>query len=457
MNGVNTLQSLRAYYDAGNTRSYAFRMEQLKKLRSAVIENEAEIYTALQKDLNKSKEECWITENGILLSEINEAIKKLKKWMRPRRVRTNLLNFPSSSFIYPEPRGVSLIIGPWNYPFQLVMIPLVGSMAAGNCTVLKPSEWAVHTTALIQKIISSCFSENYIRVIEGDGAGIIPAMMNTFTFDHVFFTGSTAVGKKIYRMAAEKLVPVTLELGGKSPCIIEADANIEVSAKRIASVKFSNSGQMCIAPDYVLVHESIQEKWLQALEKVIQRFYGNPQALTYELGNIINQKQFDRLVHYLQDGEIKIGGHYNREQLFIAPTVLTHIPKNAPILQEEIFGPILPVISFKDRTEALQMIEQNPNPLSLYIFSNKKSNTDFWIQRVSFGGGCINNTGYHFTNKNLPFGGRGQSGMGSYHGYFSFKTFSHLKSIMKTPTWFDPAIKYPPYKGKLNLFKKVLR
>lgn len=457
MNGVNTLQSLRAYYDAGNTRPYAFRMEQLKKLRSAVIENEAEIYTALQKDLNKSKEECWITENGILLSEINEAIKKLKKWMRPRRVRTNLLNFPSSSFIYPEPRGVSLIIGPWNYPFQLVMIPLVGSMAAGNCTVLKPSEWAVHTMALIQKIISSCFSENYIRVIEGDGAGIIPAMMNTFTFDHVFFTGSTAVGKKIYRMAAEKLVPVTLELGGKSPCIIEADANIEVSAKRIASVKFSNSGQMCIAPDYVLVHESIQEKWLQALEKVIQRFYGNPQALTYELGNIINQKQFDRLVHYLQDGEIKIGGHYNREQLFIAPTVLTHIPKNAPILQEEIFGPILPVISFKDRTEALQMIEQNPNPLSLYIFSNKKSNTDFWIQRVSFGGGCINNTGYHFTNKNLPFGGRGQSGMGSYHGYFSFKTFSHLKSIMKTPTWFDPAIKYPPYKGKLNLFKKVLR
>lgn len=457
MNGVNTLQSLRAYYDAGNTRPYAFRMEQLKKLRSAVIENEAEIYTALQKDLNKSKEECWITENGILLSEINEAIKKLKKWMRPRRVSTNLLNFPSSSFIYPEPRGVSLIIGPWNYPFQLVMIPLVGSMAAGNCTVLKPSEWAVHTTALIQKIISSCFSENYIRVIEGDGAGIIPAMMNTFTFDHVFFTGSTAVGKKIYRMAAEKLVPVTLELGGKSPCIIEADANIEVSAKRIASVKFSNSGQMCIAPDYVLVHESIQEKWLQALEKVIQRFYGNPQALTYELGNIINQKQFDRLVHYLQDGEIKIGGHYNREQLFIAPTVLTHIPKNAPILQEEIFGPILPVISFKDRTEALQMIEQNPNPLSLYIFSNKKSNTDFWIQRVSFGGGCINNTGYHFTNKNLPFGGRGQSGMGSYHGYFSFKTFSHLKSIMKTPTWFDPAIKYPPYKGKLNLFKKVLR
>lgn len=456
MNGVNTLQSLRAYYDAGNTRPYAFRMEQLKKLRSAVIENEAEIYTALQKDLNKSKEECWITENGILLSEINEAIKKLKKWMRPRRVRTNLLNFPSSSFIYPEPRGVSLIIGPWNYPFQLVMIPLVGSMAAGNCTVLKPSEWAVHTTALIQKIISSCFSENYIRVIEGDGAGIIPAMMNTFTFDHVFFTGSTAVGKKIYRMAAEKLVPVTLELGGKSPCIIEADANIEVSAKRIASVKFSNSGQMCIAPDYVLVHESIQEKWLQALEKVIQRFYGNPQALTYELGNIINQKQFDRLVHYLQDGEIKIGGHYNREQLFIAPTVLTHIPKNAPILQEEIFGPILPVISFKDRTEALQMIEQNPNPLSLYIFSNKKSNTDFWIQRISFGGGCINNTGYHFTNKNLPFGGRGQSGMGSYHGYFSFKTFSHLKSIMKTPTWFDPAIKYPPYKGKLNLFKKVL-
>ncbi len=457
MNGVNTLQSLRAYYDAGNTRPYAFRMEQLKKLRSAVIENEAEIYTALQKDLNKSKEECWITENGILLSEINEAIKKLKKWMRPRRVRTNLLNFPSSSFIYPEPRGVSLIIGPWNYPFQLVMIPLVGSMAAGNCTVLKPSEWAVHTTALIQKIISSCFSENYIRVLEGEGAGIIPAMMNTFTFDHVFFTGSTAVGKKIYRMAAEKLVPVTLELGGKSPCIIEADANIEVSAKRIASVKFSNSGQMCIAPDYVLVHESIQEKWLQALEKVIQRFYGNPQALTYELGNIINQKQFDRLVHYLQDGEIKIGGHYNREQLFIAPTVLTHIPKNAPILQEEIFGPILPVISFKDRTEALQMIEQNPNPLSLYIFSNKKSNTDFWIQRVSFGGGCINNTGYHFTNKNLPFGGRGQSGMGSYHGYFSFKTFSHLKSIMKTPTWFDPAIKYPPYKGKLNLFKKVLR
>ena len=456
MNGVNTLQSIQAFYDAGNTRSYAFRIEQLKKLRNAVIEHEEEIYTALKKDLNKSKEECWITENGILLSEINGAIRKLKKWMRPRRVRTNILNFPSSSFIYPEPRGVTLIIGPWNYPFQLLMIPLVGSMAAGNCTVLKPSEMAVHTAALIQKIIVTHFSENYIRVYEGDGATVIPALMNSFTFDHVFFTGSTAVGKKIYAMAAEKLVPVTLELGGKSPCIIEADANLEVSAKRIASVKFSNSGQMCIAPDYVLVHESIKDKWLQTLEKIMLQFYGDPYSLTNELGNIINQKQFDRLLHYLQDAEIKIGGHYNREQLFIAPTVLTSINMNTPIMQEEIFGPILPVIPFKDRTEALQIIEQNPNPLSLYIFSNKKSNTDFWLQNVAFGGGCINNAGYHFTNKNLPFGGRGQSGIGAYHGYYSFKIFSHQKSIMKTPTWFDPSIKYPPFTGKLNLFKKVL-
>jgi len=456
MNGVNTLQSIQAFYDAGNTRSYAFRIEQLKKLRNAVIEHEEEIYTALKKDLNKSKEECWITENGILLSEINGAIRKLKKWMRPRRVRTNILNFPSSSFIYPEPRGVTLIIGPWNYPFQLLMIPLVGSMAAGNCTVLKPSEMAVHTAALIQKIIVTHFSENYIRVYEGDGATVIPALMNSFTFDHVFFTGSTAVGKKIYAMAAEKLVPVTLELGGKSPCIIEADANLEVSAKRIASVKFSNSGQMCIAPDYVLVHESIKDKWLQTLEKIMLQFYGDPYSLTNELGNIINQKQFDRLLYYLQDAEIKIGGHYNREQLFIAPTVLTSINMNTPIMQEEIFGPILPVIPFKDRTEALQIIEQNPNPLSLYIFSNKKSNTDFWLQNVAFGGGCINNAGYHFTNKNLPFGGRGQSGIGAYHGYYSFKIFSHQKSIMKTPTWFDPSIKYPPFTGKLNLFKKVL-
>ncbi|MBK8712825.1 MAG: aldehyde dehydrogenase [Niastella sp.] len=456
MNGVNTLQSIQAFYDAGNTRSYAFRIEQLKKLRNAVIEHEEEIYTALKKDLNKSKEECWITENGILLSEINGAIRKLKKWMRPRRVRTNILNFPSSSFIYPEPRGVTLIIGPWNYPFQLLMIPLVGSMAAGNCTVLKPSEMAVHTAALIQKIIVTHFSENYIRVYEGDGATVIPALMNSFTFDHVFFTGSTAVGKKIYAMAAEKLVPVTLELGGKSPCIIEADANLEVSAKRIASVKFSNSGQMCIAPDYVLVHESIKDKWLQTLEKIMLQFYGDPYSLTNELGNIINQKQFDRLLHYLQDAEIKIGGHYNREQLFIAPTVLTSINMNTPIMQEEIFGPILPVIPFKDRKEALQIIEQNLNPLSLYIFSNKKSNTDFWLQNVAFGGGCINNAGYHFTNKNLPFGGRGQSGIGAYHGYYSFKIFSHQKSIMKTPTWFDPSIKYPPFTGKLNLFKKVL-
>jgi len=456
MNGVNTLQSIQAFYDAGNTRSYAFRIEQLKKLRNAVIEHEEEIYTALKKDLNKSKEECWITENGILLSEINGAIRKLKKWMRPRRVRTNILNFPSSSFIYPEPRGVTLIIGPWNYPFQLLMIPLVGSMAAGNCTVLKPSEMAVHTAALIQKIIVTHFSENYIRVYEGDGATVIPALMNSFTFDYVFFTGSTAVGKKIYAMAAEKLVPVTLELGGKSPCIIEADANLEVSAKRIASVKFSNSGQMCIAPDYVLVHESIKDKWLQTLEKIMLQFYGDPYSLTNELGNIINQKQFDRLLHYLQDAEIKIGGHYNREQLFIAPTVLTSINMNTPIMQEEIFGPILPVIPFKDRKEALQIIEQNLNPLSLYIFSNKKRNTDFWLQNVAFGGGCINNAGYHFTNKNLPFGGRGQSGIGAYHGYYSFKIFSHQKSIMKTPTWFDPSIKYPPFTGKLNLFKKVL-
>lgn len=456
MNAVNKLQSLRNFYNAGNTKSYSFRIEQLKKLRSAIIHYEEEIYTALQKDLNKSKEECWITENGILLSEINNAIKKLKKWMRPRRVRTNLLNLPSSSFIYTEPKGVSLIIGPWNYPFQLVMIPLVGSMAAGNCTVLKPSEFAVHTTVLIQKIIATTFSENYIQVFDGDGASMIPGLMNEFTFDHVFFTGSTAVGKKIYSMAAEKLVPVTLELGGKSPCIIEADADLEVSAKRIASVKFSNSGQMCIAPDYVLVQESIQEKFLETLKKTIQQFYGNPTSITNELGNIINQKQFDRLVNYLQDGEIKTGGLHNREQLFIAPTILTNVNLNAPIMQDEIFGPLLPVITFKDREEALQIIEKHKNPLSLYIFTNNKKIENFWIHAVPFGGGCVNNAGYHFTNKNLPFGGRGLSGLGLYHGHYSFTTFSHQKSIMKTPTWFDPAIKYPPYKGKLNLFKKVI-
>jgi len=292
---IDQLNQCRQFFETGATKSYTFRMGQLKKLKAAIEKYETEIYSALYADLKKSAEECWVTENGLVLAELNMQIKHLKEWMATQRKPTNLLNLPSSSYVYKEPLGVVLIIAPWNYPFQLLMNPVIGAMAAGNCVVVKPSEFAPATAAVIKKIITQTFDSNYILFTEGDGAAVVPQMMNNFTFDHVFFTGSTGVGKSIYKMAAENLVPVTLELGGKSPCVVEADANLKVAAKRIAMTKFSNAGQMCVAPDYVLVHSSVKEKLIFELKDALQQFFGKDALASDYFGKIINEKQFDRL------------------------------------------------------------------------------------------------------------------------------------------------------------------
>jgi len=451
------LQQIQNYFASGATKTYEFRHQQLSLLKEAVLQYEKELHAALYTDLKKSEEESWVTETGFFIAEINHTLRRLKRWMQPEKVRTNLLNFPSKSFIYKEPLGVVLIIAPWNYPMQLLFTPLAGAIAAGNCAVLKPSEFAPATAAVMKKIISKIYSKDYVLFTEGEGNIIVPEMMNNFRFDHVFYTGSTAVGKMIYEMAAKKLTPVTLELGGKSPCVVEEDANLKVAAKRIAMTKFSNAGQMCVAPDFVLAHASKKDELVTALKEAIKKFFTDNPSSSYNYGKIINKKQFNRLVNYLQQGKVVFGGKYDAASNYIEPTLLEDVSIDAAIMGEEIFGPVLPIIPFNSFEEARAIINKNPNPLAFYVFTASSEKEKKWISEIPFGGGCINNASWHLTNPHLPFGGRGNSGIGSYHGRQSFDVFSHKKSVMKTPTWFDPAIKYPPFKGKLNLFKKIIK
>lgn len=454
---IDQLHSIRQYYNTGDTHSYAFRKEQLRKLKMAILKYEQDLYDALYTDLKKNKEEAYATELGLLLAEINVALKNLHRWMEPQRAGTDLVNFPSRSKIYNDPLGVVLIIAPWNYPVQLLMIPLAGAIAAGNCVVLKPSELAPVTASVIEKIISATFGDNYVKVIQGDGAIVVPQMMNAFRFDHVFYTGGVAVGKIIYQLAAKDLVPVTLELGGKSPAVVEADADITSSAKRIVLGKFINAGQTCIAPDYVLVHESVKAELVEKLKSLIEKFYTADASDNYNYGKIINERRFDKLISYLSQGNILAGGQYRRSKLFIAPTIIENVSHDSPLMTEEIFGPILPVHSFSNTDEAMKIVQRNAHPLAFYLFTSDKKKEQEWINKIAFGGGCINNTAWHFTNHHLPFGGVGNSGLGAYHGRNTFDTFTRLKPVMKTPTWFDPSFKYPPFKGKLKLFKWFIR
>lgn len=459
---IETLNDLKNRFIRGELATLQSRIALLKLLKKNIVLQEEAIYAALWKDLHKSKEESWVTEIGLVIGEIDHAIRNLKKWMRPKRVGTNLVNLPSASYIYPEPLGVVLIIAPWNYPFMLLLGPMVGALAAGNMVVVKPSEYAPATQEVLERIISKTALQQEILFVEGEGAQVIPAMMNAFRFDHVFFTGGTAVGRKIYEMAAPNLVPVTLELGGKSPCIVESDASIEVAARRITVGKFSNAGQICIAPDYLLVHESVRDKMVAAIIKQIKQFYGDQPKQSEEYCRIINPAQFRRLSTYLKEGvEILYGGETDEGSLYIAPTIVQVSSGHAaslqvPLMQEEIFGPILPVIRFSTREEVLSIIRQHPDPLAFYVFTSSKSKEEEWIRSIPAGTGCINNTAWQFTNPSLPFGGRGNSGIGSAHGKFSFDRFTHYKAVLKTPAWFDPSVKYPPMKGKLSLYKKVI-
>ena len=454
---MNTsLEALRQYFQSGATQPFTFRLSQLKRLKQLVLDNEQALYKALHADLKKTDEDAWATEVGFFLSELNYTIEHLKGWMQPKSVPTNLVNMPSSSFTIQEPLGVVCIIAPWNYPFQLLFTPLIGAIAGGNCAVLKPSEFAPATAAVMRRIIGDLFPENYILYIEGDGAQVLPPLLTENRFDHIFYTGSTMVGKIIYKLAAEQLVPVTLELGGKSPAVICDDANLRVAARRLANPKFSNCGQMCIAPDYILVPHHLRDALIKELMIAIQKFYGAEAESSEHYGKIINDKQWLRLTSYLGDGEIVYGGKSNREKLFIEPTIMVGVQPDAKIMQEEIFGPILPILTYTNKEDALAIIQKNPNPLAFYVFTENQADENYWLTNVPSGGACVNNATMHITNHELPFGGRGYSGTGGYHGKLSFDTFTHTKSVLKTPTWIDPSFKYPPYKGKAWLLKRLI-
>jgi aldehyde dehydrogenase (NAD+) len=450
------INALKDYFSTGATQTYAFRLLQLERLKKAVMDSEKILYEALYADLKKTDEDAWATEIGFFLSELNYTIKHLQEWMEPKSVATNLVNMPSTSYTIQEPLGVVCIIAPWNYPFQLLFTPLIGAIAGGNCAVLKPSEFAPATAKVMAKIIADLFPNNYMLYLEGDGATVLPPLLTENRFDHIFYTGSTAVGKIIYKYAAEKLVPVTLELGGKSPAVITADANLRVAARRLANPKFSNCGQMCIAPDYILVPTDLKDKLIKELIIAIQSFYGVDAEASEHYGKIINDKQWLRITSYLSEGEIVYGGKSNREKLFIEPTIMTGVHADAKIMQDEIFGPILPILTYTSKEEALAIIHKNPNPLAFYVFTENKTDEQYWLTNVPSGGACVNNATMHITNHDLPFGGRGYSGTGGYHGKLSFDTFTHTKSVLKTPTWIDPGFKYPPYKGKAWLLKRLI-
>jgi aldehyde dehydrogenase (NAD+) len=454
---VKELIEMRRYVDSGATRSFEFRKHQLLALRDAVLRFEEDIYKALYKDLGKRREEAYATEIGMVLMEIRIALKNLRNWTEPQICKTNLLNFPSSSKIIRDPLGVVLIIAPWNYPIQLMLLPLVGAIAGGNAIMLKPSEQAPACSALLEKIIRDTFLKAYISIVCGDGADTIRPMMQIFRFDHVFYTGSTEIGNLIYKLAAEQLVPVTLELGGKNPAVIEADADLSKAAKRIAVGKFLNAGQTCVAPDYLLVHVSIVNLFLKKLEESITEFFGYDPAESKSYGRIVNEKRFDILVKYLAESRVIFGGKHDRNKLFFAPTIVDQVSPESGVMKEEIFGPVLPLFTYSKMDEALELIGARPEPLAFYLFTRDAQKVKDWFHKVRFGGGCVNNTLWHLTNHHLPFGGIGHSGIGAYHGRHSFDRFTHPKPVMNSPTWFDPAIKYPPFEGKMKWFKKMIR
>ncbi|GAB1539950.1 aldehyde dehydrogenase [Scytonema sp. NUACC21] len=442
----------REFFKTGKTKDVNFRLEQLKVLKQAVNENKEAILQAVKADLGKPEFEAYATEIGTV-QEINNAIKHIKTWSKPQKVAASVQFFPASAKIYPEPLGVVLIIGPWNYPFHLIISPLIGAIAAGNCVIIKPSELAPHTSIVLNKIINKYFDPAYIAVIEG-GVETSQQLLAE-KFDHIFFTGGTAVGKIVMESAAKNLTPVTLELGGKSPCIVDSDTNIEHTATRITWGKFLNAGQTCIAPDYLLVDRKIKDNLLEEIQKRLIEFYGDNPATSPDYARIVNQRHFNRLVDLIKDGEIRLGGETNPTERYIAPTVLDNVGLTDPIMQEEIFGPILPIVEYTDIQEALDLINSKPKPLALYLFSNNKSLQQRVLQETSSGGVCINDTIVHYGVSSLPFGGVGDSGIGKYHGKASFDTFSHYKSVLHRSFLFNSNLLYPPYKDKLSLLKRI--
>jgi len=445
----------RKYFATGATKDVSFRINQLKKLRAAIVANERVFLDALYKDLRKCDTEGYLTEIGFVLNDLDEAINYTKKWAKPQQVSTPLFHVKASSHIHSEPYGNVLVIAPWNYPFQLLLAPMVGAMSAGNTVIVKPSEFAAHTSKALSKLIADTFSEEYIASVEG----AVPETQALLSekFDYVFFTGSTEVGRIVYQAAAKHLTPVTLELGGKSPCIIDEKTHIEYSAKRIISGKLMNCGQTCIAPDYLLIHQNVKDKMVAEMKKQITSFYSeNPQE-SNDYGRIINKKHFNRLKNLLDSGDIIHGGQTDEDDLYIAPTLLDNVGKDEPVMQEEIFGPILPILTYSRIEDAIQFVNDRAKPLALYMFSKSQKNIDKVMNETSAGGVSINDTLMHIANPNLPFGGVGESGIGAYHGKSSFDTFSHKKSVLHKSFIIDAPVRYAPFEKNEKLLRVMLK
>lgn len=456
MNIEELVTKQKKFFAQGKTLDIAYRKAALKRLEASIKKYKSEIDKAVYADLNKSPMETFMCETGLTLAELSYVYKHTSRWARNRRVRTSLANFHGKSFTVQEPYGVTLIISPWNYPILLTMEPLIGALSAGNCCVLKPSAYSPAASNIISKIISDAFDEEYVAVVQGGRAE--NSVLLDQSFDYIFFTGSVDVGRTVMKKAAEHLTPVSLELGGKSPCIVDKTANLKVAAARIVFGKLLNLGQTCVAPDYLLVEASVKDRFLDLVKEQIVRQFGDNPLANPNYGKIINKKHFDRLLRLIDKNKIIFGGETDEASLKIAPTILDGVKPDDPAMLEEIFGPILPVLTFDKIEQAEDFIRERPHPLAIYLFTSNKKIEKHFLKSISFGGGCINDTVIHLATSELGFGGVGNSGMGSYHGKKSFETFSHEKSIVKKYVWLDVPVRYQPYTNlKLKLLKLFLR
>ncbi len=455
MQFTDTVRRARDFFAMGVTRPPAFRREQLQKLSAALEQHEPAIVDALQADLGKSPYQSLSSELSLVRAEINHALRHLARWTAPSKRRTPWLIAPARGWVQPEPFGVALIVGTWNYPVLLLLSPLVSAIAAGNAVILKPSELAPRTAAALTDLVAKTFSPEYIMAVNG-GAEVAEALLQE-KFDKIFFTGSARVGRVVMAAAARHLTPLTLELGGKCPAIVCADAKVELAARRIAWGKFLGTGQTCVAPDYVLVHRSVREPFLQALKKSLQEFYGADPRRSADYGRIVNRKHFERLLNFLGDGKIFHGGENDARELFIAPTILTDVKRDAPVMQEEIFGPVLPVLEFDDLAETVAQLQAAPTPLALYLFMENRAAENKIIREVRSGGVCVNDVISQMIGTGLPFGGLGESGFGSYHGRAGFDAFSHPRAVLRRGTWLDLPFRYPPARLSVTTLKRAMK
>lgn len=458
MEDINLIfKKQKEFFESGKTINVDYRIKNLKKLNDIIKKNEDKILSELKKDLGKSNFEGYVTEVGILYDDINFHIKNVKKWSSEEKRKSPIVYYPSKSYIYKEPYGVTLIIGPFNYPFQLVIAPLIGAISAGNTAIIKPSENSRNIALLLEKLINENFPEEYLRVVNPLGGKETVSLLLDKPFDYIFFTGSVRVGKLVMQKAAQHLTPVTLELGGKSPCIVDSDAKLKLAAKRIVWGKFLNAGQTCVAPDYLCVHKSVKDELLKLIINEIRVQFGENVRNSEDYPRIVNKSSLERLSRYLNDGKIYYGGNIDEDNLYMEPTLIIKPDLNSPLMSDEIFGPILPILVYEDLDNVIKFINHREKPLALYYFSESKKKIKYVLTSTTSGGVTINDTIIHVANPNLPFGGVGNSGVGKYHGKESFETFTHNKSVMKRGTFIEFNIRFAPYKNKLNLVKRIMK